>query len=62
MASGHVNRENRPNTWLHPTGICDVKIFLANSEPSTQLIKEVRTMAVSGGIADLERTSLNRRD
>ena len=35
MASGHVNRENRPNTWLHPTGICDVKIFLANSEPST---------------------------
>jgi hypothetical protein len=34
MASGHVNRVNRPNTWLHrPT--CDVKISLANSEPST---------------------------
>jgi hypothetical protein len=46
MASGHVNRENRPNTWLHPTGICDVKIFLANSEPSTHgpklLIRDVR--------------------
>ena len=34
MASGHANRANRPNTWLHrPT--CDVKIPLANSEPST---------------------------
>jgi hypothetical protein len=34
MASGHVNRTNRPNTWLHrPT--CDVKKVLANSEPST---------------------------
>ena len=34
MASGHVNRTNRPNTWCtdHP---CDVKIFLANPEPST---------------------------
>jgi hypothetical protein len=35
MASGHMNRTNRPNTWLHrPT--CDVKKVLANSEPSTQ--------------------------
>ena len=34
MASGHVNRANRPNTWLlRPT--CDVKILLANPEPST---------------------------
>jgi hypothetical protein len=34
MASGHVNRTNRPNTWLHrPT--CDVKKVLANPEPST---------------------------
>jgi hypothetical protein len=34
MASGHVSRTQRPNTWLHrPT--CDVKISLANSEPST---------------------------
>ena len=34
MASGHANRTNRPNTWLHrPT--CDVKICLANPEPST---------------------------
>jgi hypothetical protein len=34
MASGHVNRANRPNTWLHRLG-CDVKKALANSEPST---------------------------
>ena len=34
MASGHVNRTNRPNTWLHRPAT-RVKIFLANSEPST---------------------------
>ena len=34
MASGHVNRANRPNTWLHRPA-CDVKKVLANSEPST---------------------------
>ena len=35
MASGHVNRTQRPNTWLHRPA-CDVKILLANLEPSTQ--------------------------
>jgi hypothetical protein len=34
MASGHVNRTNRPNTRLHRP-ICYVKKALANSEPST---------------------------
>ena len=34
MASGHVNRTQRPNTWLHRPA-CDVKILLANLEPST---------------------------
>ena len=34
MASGHVNRTNRPNTWPHRSA-CDVKFSLANSEPST---------------------------
>jgi hypothetical protein len=34
MASGHVNRTNRPNTWLHrPT--CLREENPANSEPST---------------------------
>ena len=34
MASGHVNRANRPNTWL-PTTAAGVKKTLANLEPST---------------------------
>jgi hypothetical protein len=42
MASGHVNRANRPNTWLHRPG-CDVKKVLANSEPSTHANSEPST-------------------
>jgi hypothetical protein len=34
MASGHVNRANRPNTWPQPTN-CTVKKTLASREPST---------------------------
>ena len=34
MASGHVNRANRPNTWPQPTSRT-VKKTLANGEPST---------------------------
>lgn len=34
MASGHANRINRPNTWLHRP-MLRVKIRLANQEPST---------------------------
>jgi len=45
MASGHVNRTNRPNTWLHrPT--CDVKKVLANSEPVSGIY---RVMSAAGG-------------
>ena len=35
MASGHVNRTYRPNTWLHRPMLQDVKKVLANPEPST---------------------------
>jgi hypothetical protein len=35
MASGHVNRINRPNTWLHRPILQNVKNALANTEPST---------------------------
>jgi hypothetical protein len=35
MASGHVNRVKRPNTWLHRPMLQNVKKALANSEPST---------------------------
>jgi hypothetical protein len=33
MASGYVNRINRPNTWPHRPMLNYVKILLANSEP-----------------------------
>ena len=35
MASGHVNRVKRPNTWLHRPMLQNVKKVLANPEPST---------------------------
>ena len=35
MASGHVNRVKRPNTWLHRPRLQNVKKVLANPEPST---------------------------
>ena len=35
MASGHVNRIQRPNTWLHRPILQNVKKPLANPEPST---------------------------
>jgi hypothetical protein len=35
MASGHVNRVKRPNTWLHRPILQNVKKALANPEPST---------------------------
>jgi hypothetical protein len=37
MASGHVNRTRRPNTWLLRPD-CDVKKVLANAEPSTHAL------------------------
>ena len=35
MASGHVSRIERPNTWLHRPMLQNVKKVLANPEPST---------------------------
>jgi hypothetical protein len=35
MASGHVNRVNKPDTWLHRPMLQNVKKVLANPEPST---------------------------
>jgi hypothetical protein len=46
MASGHVNRIKRPNTWLHRPMLHNVKKALANPEPSTH---------------DPERTSIVRK-
>jgi len=53
MASGHVNRINRPNTWLHRPMLQNVKKALANTEPSTHGTKQtcfsLAGMSASGG-------------
>ena len=53
MASGHVNRIKRPNTWLHRPMLQNVKKALANSEPSTHGTKrtsrDVRGLIAIGG-------------
>ena len=56
MASGHVNRIKRPNTWLHRPMLQNVKKALANSEPSTHgtsrhSLRRNNSVAI-GGIAD----------
>jgi hypothetical protein len=57
MASGHVNRANRPNTWLHRPMLQNVKKALANSEPSThgtkRLFAECKAMSGVEGKVDL---------
>jgi len=59
MASGHVNRVNRPNTWLHRPMLQNVKKALANSEPSTHGTKRTyrsgRSMSVLEGGADIRQ-------
>jgi hypothetical protein len=35
MASGHMNRVKRPDTWLHRPRLQNLKKDLANPEPST---------------------------
>jgi transposase len=55
-----------PNTWLHRPQACDVKILLANSEPSThRLLRRLLRcgrMSLIGGGGDLKVTSPKRRD
>jgi hypothetical protein len=57
MASGHVNRIQRPNTWLHRPMLQNVKKALANSEPSTHGTKRTsqpaRRMSALRGKAEV---------
>ena len=57
MASGHVSRIKRPNTWLHRPMLQNVKKALANSEPSThgtfRTWRDVRVESAFGGKPDL---------
>jgi hypothetical protein len=58
MASGHVNRIKRPNTWLHRPMLQNVKKVLANPEPSTHGTKlpsrDVRNPVATGGKPDID--------
>ena len=57
MASGHVNRIKRPNTWLHRPMLQNVKKALANPEPSTHGTERTwacgLTMSAIGGRLDM---------
>jgi len=57
MASGHVNRIKRPNTWLHRPMLQNVKKALANSEPSThgtlRQLAQCSDMSGVGGRAEI---------
>jgi hypothetical protein len=61
MASGHVNRTKRPNTWLHRPMLQNVKKALANPEPSThgtkQTCRRLARMSASEGSADIVKLS-----
>ena len=57
MASGHVNRIKRPDTWLHRPMLQNVKKVLANPEPSTHGTKRTcrggLTMSALEGRTDM---------
>ena len=63
MASGHVNRIKRPNTWLHRPMLQNVKKALANPEPSThgtfETCRRTATMSVYRGIL-LQKSKIER--
>ena len=60
MASGHVNRTERPNTWLHRPMLQNVKKALANTEPSThgttRTSRDVRLESVMRSRADIAKS------
>jgi hypothetical protein len=66
MASGHVNRIQRPNTWLHRPMLQNVKKALANPEPSThgtnRASSDVRSQVANGTKADMARAVQFGRD
>ena len=65
MASGHVNRTYRPNTWLHRPKPAYVKKVLANPEPSThgtfRTCRRWSRMSVVKGGTDLAQTRADFR-
>ena len=66
MASGHVNRTKRPNTWLHRPTLQNVKKALANPEPSThgtfETCRRSAIMSVHGVRPEVSCTRSKRRE
>ena len=61
MASGHMNRVKRPDTWLHRPMLQNVKKVLANPEPSThdpKLSSITRALRRSNGLRSALHTCL----
>jgi hypothetical protein len=56
MASGHVSRIERPNTWLHRPMLQNVKKALANSEPSTHGTKRSLSLRLAMSCSGAKRT------
>jgi hypothetical protein len=59
MASGHMNRVKRPDTWLHRPMLQNVKKVLANPEPSTHDPGCVKTRILR--VAGRDRSVLGSR-
>ena len=59
MASGHMNRVKRPDTWLHRPMLQNVKKILANPEPSTHDLPDIRGLN-AGGCSARTRHPLKR--
>ena len=57
MASGHVSRIKRPNTWLHRPMLQNVKKALANPEPSTRGTFRTSRNGQRRSVVGVKRTS-----
>jgi hypothetical protein len=60
MASGHVNRAQRPNTWLHRPA-CNVKYPLPTRSRPHMALRRPREMSAFWSLLEAERTSIWRR-
>ena len=64
MASGHVNRTQRPNTWPHRPMLrredSPCQLGAVHTWPKTE-VSDVRDLVVIGWEADMTRTSLKVR-
>ena len=58
MASGHMNRVKRPDTWLHRPMLQNVKKVLVNPKSSTHINSDVRADQCQGPWARLPQHNI----